>query len=91
MLWVEYLPLDEREASYLFQVVSRRYEQGSIITTSNKAFTDWGNVLGQDNTIASALLDRLLHHSVVFNIQGERYRLREKRDSMTQEVGMGQS
>jgi len=88
---VGYLPLDQREANYLFQVVSRRYEQGSIILTSNKAFTDWGSVLGKDNTIASAVLDRLLHHSVVFNIQGESYRLREKRDSMREEVGISQS
>lgn len=88
---VGYLPLDQREANYLFQVVSQRYEQGSIAITSNKAFTDWGSVLGKDNTIASALLDRPLHHSVVFNIQGESYRLREKRDSMRQEVAMGQS
>jgi DNA replication protein DnaC len=85
---VGYLPLDQTEANYLFQVVSRRYEQGCIILTSNKAFTDWGSVLGKDNTVASAVLDRLLHHSLVFNIQGESYRLREKRDSMRQEVGM---
>jgi DNA replication protein DnaC len=82
---VGYVPLDKTGADHLFQVVARRYETGSIILTSNKAFTEWGNILGGDSVVASAILDRLLHHSVVFNIKGESYRLREKRDALVRE------
>jgi DNA replication protein DnaC len=82
---VGYVPLDKTGADHLFQVVARRYETGSIILTSNKAFTEWGNILGGDRVVASAILDRLLHHSVVFNIKGESYRLREKRDALVRE------
>ena len=57
-----------------------RYERGSIILTSNKGFGEWGELLG-DSVIASAVLDRLLHHSHVLNIRGESYRLREKRQA----------
>ena len=59
---------------------SARYERGSIILTSNKGFGEWGELLG-DTVIASAILDRLLHHSHVLNIRGESYRLREKRQA----------
>jgi len=82
---VGYVPLDKTGADHLFQVIVRRYETGSIILTSNKAFTEWGNILGGDSVVASAILDRLLHHSVVFNIKGESYRLREKRDALLKE------
>jgi DNA replication protein DnaC len=82
---VGYVPLDKTGADHLFQVIARRYETGSIILTSNKAFTEWGNILGGDSVVASAILDRLLHHSVVFNIKGESYRLREKRDTLGRE------
>lgn len=82
---VGYVPLDKTAADHLFQVVARRYETGSIILTSNKAFTEWGNILGGDRVVASAILDRLLHHSVVFNIKGDSYRLREKRDAVLRE------
>jgi len=82
---VGYVPLDKTGADHLFQVVARRYETGSIILTSNKAFTEWGNILGGDSVVASAILDRLLHHSMVFNIKGESYRLREKRDALVRE------
>jgi DNA replication protein DnaC len=58
--------------------VSARYERGSIILTSNKSFAEWGEVFS-DVIIATAILDRLLHHSHIVNIQGESYRLREKR------------
>ena len=63
-----------------FTLVSARYERGSIILTSNKGFGEWGELLG-DTVIASAVLDRLLHHSHVLNIRGESYRLREKRQA----------
>ena len=75
---VGYLPVSKEGANFLFQVVAKRYETGSIILTSNKSFADWGEVLG-DGVIASAVLDRLLHHSTVFNIRGDSYRLREKK------------
>jgi len=75
---IGYLPMD-REAAYLFfQIVSRRYEKGSTIYTSNKLYGEWGEVFG-DNVIASAVLDRILHHSITLNIRGESYRLQHRR------------
>lgn len=71
-------PYDRLAATALFSLVSARYERGSIILTSNKGFGEWGEVLG-DPVIATAILDRLLHHSHVMNIRGESYRLREKK------------
>ncbi|WP_206918233.1 ATP-binding protein, partial [Alicyclobacillus suci] len=65
------------EANLFFQLVSTRYEHGSIILTSNKSFAEWGELFG-DTVLASALLDRLLHHSHIVNIRGQSYRLREK-------------
>jgi len=73
-------PYDRLASTALFTLVSARYERGSIILTSNKGFAEWGEVLG-DNVIATAVLDRLLHHSHVLNIRGESYRLREKRQA----------
>lgn len=73
-----YLAMDSLEATLFFQLVSARYTRGSIILTSNKSFGDWGQIFG-DTVIATAILDRLLHHSVVVNIRGESYRLREKK------------
>jgi DNA replication protein DnaC len=73
-----YLPLDDVGATMFFQLVTARYERGSILLTSNKSFGDWGQIFG-DPILATAILDRLLHHSVVVNIRGESYRLREKK------------
>ena len=73
-------PYDRDAATAFFTLVSARYERGSIILTSNKGFGEWGELLG-DTVIASAVLDRLLHHSHVLNVRGESYRLREKRQS----------
>jgi DNA replication protein DnaC len=73
-----YLPLDELGATIFFQLVSARYERGSIILTSNKSYGEWGSIFG-DPIIATAILDRLLHHSTTVNIRGESYRLRERR------------
>ena len=73
-------PYDREAATAFFTLVSARYERGSIILTSNKGFGEWGELLG-DTVIASAVLDRLLHHSHVLNIRGESYRLREKRQA----------
>jgi DNA replication protein DnaC len=71
------IPIDQHGAHVFFQLISRRYERGSIVLTSNQSFGQWGEVFGNP-IIATAILDRLLHHSVVINIKGESYRLREK-------------
>jgi DNA replication protein DnaC len=73
-----YLPLDEIGATIFFQLVSARYERGSIILISNKSYGDWGSIFG-DPIIATALLDRLLHHSTTINIRGDSYRLKDRR------------
>jgi DNA replication protein DnaC len=73
-----YLPLTHHEASLFFRLVVRRYERGSLIVTSNKSFLDWGDVFN-DQVLATAILDRLLHHATTLNIKGESYRLKEKR------------
>jgi len=73
-----YLPLSHQEASLFFRLVVRRYERGSLIVTSNKSFLDWGEIFN-DQVLATAILDRLLHHSTTLNIKGESYRLKEKR------------
>jgi len=73
-----YLPLDDLGATIFFQLVSARYERGSIILTSNKSYGDWGTIFG-DQIIATAILDRLLHHSSTINIRGESYRLKDRR------------
>lgn len=75
---VGYLPLDTLGATIFFQLVSARYERGSIVLTSNKSYADWGQVFGE-TTIATAILDRLLHHSTTVNIRGESYRLKERK------------
>jgi DNA replication protein DnaC len=75
---IGYLPIDRQGANLFFQLVSRRYERGSIIITSNQSLGAWGEVFG-DPIIASAILDRLLHHSITINIKGESFRLKEKR------------
>ena len=73
-----YLPFEAHAAHLFFQLVSRRYERGSILITSNRSVGEWGEVFG-DAVVATAILDRLLHHSHVLTITGESYRLREKR------------
>jgi DNA replication protein DnaC len=73
---VGYLPIDSREAYLFFQFVSHRYERSSTIITSNKSFTDWQELFG-NAVIATAILDRLLHHCRVVNIKGHSYRLRQ--------------
>jgi DNA replication protein DnaC len=73
---VGYLPVNSQEAYLFFQFISYRYEKSSTILTSNKSFIDWQELFG-DSVIASAVLDRLLHHCKVINIKGHSYRLRE--------------
>jgi DNA replication protein DnaC len=73
-----YLPFEPNAAHLFFQLVSRRYERGSLLITSNRSVGEWGEVFG-DAVVATAILDRLLHHSHVVTIRGDSYRLREKR------------
>lgn len=75
---IGYLPMTREEASLFFRLLCRRYEKASLILTSNKSFLDWGDIFG-DQVLATAILDRLLHHATTVNIKGESYRLREKR------------
>ncbi len=75
-----YLPFEANAAHLFFQLVSRRYEKGSILITSNRSVGEWGSVFG-DPVVATAILDRLLHHSTVITIRGDSYRLGEKRRS----------
>nr|WP_255643069.1 IS21-like element helper ATPase IstB [Acidocella sp. KAb 2-4] len=75
-----YLPFEANAAHLFFQLVSRRYERGSILITSNRSVGEWGSVFG-DPVVATAILDRLLHHSTVITVCGDSYRLREKRRS----------
>jgi DNA replication protein DnaC len=75
---VGYLPLSREEASLFFRLLARRYERASLILTSNKSFIDWGEIFN-DHVLATAILDRLLHHATTLNIKGESYRLKEKR------------
>ena len=73
-----YLPLEKQTAHLFFQLVSRRYERGSLLLTTNQTVTQWGHVFG-DDMIASAVLDRVLHHSHVLLIQGDSFRLKQKK------------
>ena len=74
---IGYLPIDRLGANLFFQLISRRYERGPMILTSNQSFSAWGDVFG-DRIIATAILDRLLHHAVTLNIRGNSYRLKDK-------------
>ncbi len=75
---IGYLPLTIEKSNLFFQFVSSRYERKSTIYTSNKSFSEWGEVLG-DNVMAPAVLDRILHHYIVINIKGESYRLKNRK------------
>ena len=74
---IGYLPIERAGANLFFQLISRRYERGPMILTSNQSFGSWGEVFG-DRVIAAAILDRLLHHAITVNIRGNSYRLKEK-------------
>jgi DNA replication protein DnaC len=73
-----YLPIDKSGADLLFQVISARYEQGSTLITSNRAFKEWPKIFNNDNTLTAALLDRLLHHAETVVIEGKSYRMKGK-------------
>jgi len=73
-----YLPIDKTGADLLFQIISKRYEQGSLVITTNRAFKKWPEIFNNDETLTSALLDRLLHHTEVVTIEGSSFRMKEK-------------
>lgn len=77
---VGFLPFDQKGADLFFQVISKRYEKGSIILTTNRPFKDWGEIF-HNNTLAGALIDRLAHHAEIINIRGESYRVKDKKKS----------
>lgn len=72
------MPIDTDSANLFFQLIARRYEKNSTIITTNTPFSKWGEIFGSP-TLANAILDRLLHHSSVISIQGQSYRLKDKR------------
>ena len=74
---IGYLPIDQTGANLFFQLISRRYEKGPMILTTNQSFGSWGDVFG-DRVIAAAILDRVLHHAITVNIRGNSYRLKDK-------------
>jgi len=73
-----YLPIDKKGADLLFQVISQRYERGSIILSTNKPFAKWAEIFNNDSTLTSAVLDRLLHHAEAVTIKGKSYRMKEQ-------------
>jgi DNA replication protein DnaC len=78
---IGYLPLDRAAANFVFQIISKRYETGPIIFTSNKSFSEWGQVFC-DDVLATAILDRVLHHCEVISIDGPSYRLKHRHDTI---------
>ena len=75
---VGYLPFDKQGSDHFFNVISSRYEKGSVVLTTNRAFKDWGKIF-HDNTVASAVIDRLVHHSEVIKIEGASYRVKDRK------------
>src|SRR6266404_2378271 len=86
---VGYTKLSPAQAHYFFELVTARYEHGSILLTSNTSFADWGSLLG-DEILATALLDRLLHHAEVIAITGPSYRMKDRREAVQALKGGGQ-
>lgn len=78
---IGYFNMSKEDANHFFQIISARYEKSSTILTSNLIFSQWAQVFGGDKIVTTAILDRILHHSYVINIQGESYRLKEKKES----------
>jgi DNA replication protein DnaC len=76
---IGYLPFGREEATLFFNVVATRYERGSIIVTSNLAFSQWSSAFADDQTLTAALLDRMLHHAHIVQNAGDSYRLKDKR------------
>jgi len=82
---IGYLPVTPGGGNLFFQLVNARYEKGAMILTSNRGFAEWGEIFG-DSVVATALLDRLLHHAVVIQIEGSSYRLREHADLVPETI-----
>ena len=80
---IGYLPVDKQGANLFFQLIAKRYEKHSTIITTNMTFNKWGEVFS-DNTLANAILDRLLHHSTIINITGNSYRIKNKLETLEQ-------
>lgn len=80
---VGYTRLSQEQAHHFFELVAARYEHGSIILTSNTSFAGWGNLLGGDEVLATALLDRLLHHAEIVPVNGRSYRMKERQADRT--------
>jgi len=78
---IGYLPIDKTGADLLFQIISQRYERGSIVLTSNRVFKKWPEIFNNDSTLTSALLDRLLHHAETILIEGKSYRMKDQIES----------
>lgn len=77
---IGYFNMSKEESNHFFQIISKRYEKGSTILTSNLVFSKWKQVFGGDKIVTTAILDRVLHHSHIINIQGDSYRLKEKKE-----------
>lgn len=77
---IGYLPIDKTSADLMFQIISQRYERGSILITSNRPYKKWPEIFNHDTTLTSALLDRLLHHAETILIEGTSYRMKERVD-----------
>jgi len=75
---IGYTPIEKREANLFFSLISEMYEGVSLIITSNKSFDSWAEMMG-DSVMTTALLDRLLHHARIFNLEGESYRLKNQK------------
>ena len=75
---IGYLPIDQHGADLLFQVISQRYERGSIVLTTNQPFQQWASLFHNDSTIASAVLDRLLHHAETLLIEGTSFGMKDQ-------------
>ena len=79
---IGYTPIEKREANLFFNLISEMYEKQSIIITSNKSFTVWAEMMG-DEVMTTAMLDRLLHHASIFTLEGDSYRLSTKKEEIT--------
>jgi DNA replication protein DnaC len=75
---IGYLPLSRERANPFFQVVERRYERGAMMLTSNLSFGSWDSTFAGDSVLTAAMLDRVLHHSIIISINGESCRLKER-------------
>lgn len=84
---IGYLPVDKQGANLFFQLITKRYEKHSTIITTNQTFNKWGEVF-DDNTLANAILDRLLHHSTIINIKGTSYRIKDKLEHLDESISV---